>query len=251
MHARSESAPGILPLVLFLIALPAHAAAADTPVQEAGRALTLELQRGDAAAIFARMTPPMRATAGSAEDLKRFREQVLAEAGPEQTVLSEGETAVGPYRTDRRLARHTRAARREYPQVPAGYAAWQLWQSPAHPHGDADLSAVSRRTDRDYSANRLSGAGCSCCRRATWSARHNARTARPLAHLQRHFSNDYVSSCVLAPKPGAFRKTQSLGRHAPSHGTPRVTNHRTATKLFPVTGFKLSKHGKSAGGPRL
>ncbi len=41
MHARSESAPGILPLVLFLIALPAHAAAADTPVQEAGRALTL------------------------------------------------------------------------------------------------------------------------------------------------------------------------------------------------------------------
>ncbi|HEX9301798.1 MAG TPA: M23 family peptidase, partial [Casimicrobiaceae bacterium] len=101
----------IVPLALLLVAVPACAAAADTPIQTEGRALTLQFQRGETAAIFARMTPPMRETAGSAEDLKRFGEQVVAEAGPERTVLTEGETVVGRYRTYRRLARHARAAR--------------------------------------------------------------------------------------------------------------------------------------------
>ena len=101
----------IVPLALLLVAVPACAAAADTPIQTEGRALTLQFQRGETAAIFARMTPPMRETAGSALDLKRFGEQVVAEAGPERTVLTEGETVVGPYRTYRRLARHARAAR--------------------------------------------------------------------------------------------------------------------------------------------
>jgi murein DD-endopeptidase MepM/ murein hydrolase activator NlpD len=100
-----------LPLAMLLVAALACAAEADTPIQKEGRALTLQFQRGETAAVFARMTPPMRETAGSAEDLKRFRAQVLAEAGPEQTVLSEGEVVVGPYRTYRRLARHTRADR--------------------------------------------------------------------------------------------------------------------------------------------
>ncbi len=101
----------LLPLALLLVTVPACFAAMDTPIQNEGRALTLQFQRGETAAIFWRMTPPMRQTAGSPEDLQRFREQVLLEAGAEQAVLSEGEVAVGPYRSYRRLARHTRAAR--------------------------------------------------------------------------------------------------------------------------------------------
>lgn len=109
---RRRRLRAILPLaVLLLVAVPVRAAAADASVQNEGRTLTLQFQRGETAAIFSRMTPAMRQTAGSAEDLARFREQVLAEAGAEQAVLSDGETAVGPYRTYRRLARHARASR--------------------------------------------------------------------------------------------------------------------------------------------
>src|SRR5947208_2138361 len=75
----------------------------------------------------------------------------------------------------------------------------------------------------------------SCGGRPAWNARDHAGTARPLACLQRHPAHDYVSPCLLAPKPGAFGKTQSLGRHAASAGATRTTDHRATAKLFFVS----------------
>jgi murein DD-endopeptidase MepM/ murein hydrolase activator NlpD len=101
----------LLPLVVVFVAAQAQAADGAKSVEAEGRSLTTQFQRGETAAIFARMAPPMRAAAGSADGLAHFRLQIQDETGPEQVVLSEAEAAVGPYRAYRRLARHARAAR--------------------------------------------------------------------------------------------------------------------------------------------
>ena len=62
----------------------------------------------------------------------------------------------------------------------------------------------------------------------------NARIAWPLAYLQQHSTDDHLSPRIPAAKPGAFRKTQSLGRHASSDGAAEPTDKRTAAKLFSV-----------------
>lgn len=108
---RSTPTHRLLPLVVVFVGALAQAADGSRSVESEGRNLTMQFQRGETAAIFARMAPPMRTTAGSADGLARFRLQVQDEAGPEQVVLSETEVAVGPYRAYRRLARHARAAR--------------------------------------------------------------------------------------------------------------------------------------------
>src|SRR5205807_1127484 len=89
--------------------------------------------------------------------------------------------------------------------------------------------------NRNYSAESFGRVGRSGRGRSAWVAKDDAGTARPVAHLQRHPAHDHVSPCLLAPKSGAFGKTQSLGRHASSAGATRSTNHRTTEKLFFVT----------------
>src|SRR6476646_1336609 len=130
--------------------------------------------------------------------------------------------------------RSRRCLHREHPQVPAGHAAWQFWKSRTHPDRDADLPAVSGGADRDYSTEIGGRARCSRGRGPARNARDHAGIARTLARLQRHSADDHVSPCLLAPKPGAFGKTQSLGRHAPGVGATRSTNHRATAKLFSV-----------------
>jgi murein DD-endopeptidase MepM/ murein hydrolase activator NlpD len=96
---------------LALIFLAAHPLAADdSAMLTVGRNATAQFQRGETAAIYARMTAPMRKVAGNAEGLARFRQKVLKEVGPERVVLSETVVAVGPYRAYRRLAQHALAA---------------------------------------------------------------------------------------------------------------------------------------------
>src|SRR5438552_11362991 len=56
-----------------------------------------------------------------------------------------------------------------------------------------------------------------------------------MAFVQQNTVNDYLSSSLLAPKSGAFRKTKSLGRHAASARATRKTYHRKAAQLFFVT----------------
>ena len=79
-------------------------------------------------------------------------------------------------------------------------------------------------TDRHHSAKCVGRAGRGRCRGVARNASGNARIAWPLAYLQQHSADDHVSPRVLAAKPGAFRKTQSLGRHASSHGAARATH---------------------------
>src|SRR6266496_125652 len=123
--------------------------------------------------------------------------------------------------------------------MPARHAVGELWKSRANAHRDANVPALSGGANRNYSAESLGRAGRSCRGRLAWHARSHARTARPLARLQRYPAHDHISSCLLAPKPGAFGKTQSLGRHAPSAGATRSTDHRTTAKLFSL---RVRKH---------
>src|SRR2546430_7853147 len=119
--------------------------------------------------------------------------------------------------------------------MPARQAAGYLWKLPANTRRDACVPAFFGGANRNYSAESLGRAGRSGRGRSAWVAKDDAGTARPVAHLQRHPAHDHVSPGLLAPKSGAFRKTQSLGRHASSAGATRSTNHRTTEKLFFVT----------------
>ena len=133
-----------------------------------------------------------------------------------------------------------RARRRlhcKYPEVPTGYASRQFWESPAHADRDANVPALSTGTDRHHSAKCIGRAGRRRCRGVARNASGNARIAWPLAYLQQHSADDHISPRILAAKPGAFRKTQSLGRHASSDGATRATHQRAATKLFPVAAW--------------
>jgi hypothetical protein len=96
-------------VVIALAALAvatAPARAADEALLSEGRALSEQFERGDTAAIYARMTPPMQqAAGGSAGSLAAFREKVLREAGPETGVISEDGITQGGFRIYRRIAR--------------------------------------------------------------------------------------------------------------------------------------------------
>src|SRR5215208_4012933 len=118
--------------------------------------------------------------------------------------------------------------------MPTGYAGRKFWKSPAHAYRDANVSAVSSGADRHNSAKRVGRARRSRCRGIARNASGYARIARPLAYLQQHSADDHVSPRVLAAKPGAVRKTQSLGRHASSHGAARAIHKRAAAELFPI-----------------
>lgn len=78
----------------LVIASAQPLAADDSVLLTEGRRLSEQFQRGETAAIYARMSAPMRKVAGSAEGLARFRLQVLKDFGPEQVVLSETEAVV-------------------------------------------------------------------------------------------------------------------------------------------------------------
>src|SRR5438132_5526619 len=116
--------------------------------------------------------------------------------------------------------------------MPAGHAGRLVWKSGTHANGDADLPTVSCRADRDHSAESVDRARCNRGGRLARHARDDARIARPMAFLQWDGVDDYLSPGVLAPKSGAFRKTESLGRYAASSRATRAADHRTAAKLF-------------------
>jgi hypothetical protein len=99
---RSRS---IIVAFLALLAIAAHAYAADEPLLAAGRALSEQFERGDTAPIYERMTPPMRQAVKSAQGLAEFRAQVLRDAGPETGVIREDTTIQGAFRVYRRIAR--------------------------------------------------------------------------------------------------------------------------------------------------
>src|SRR5258708_38069191 len=102
--------------------------------------------------------------------------------------------------------------------MPARHAVGDLWKSPTNARRDADVPAFFGGANRNYSAESFGRVGRSGRGRSAWIAKDDAGTARPVAHLQRHPAHDHVSPCLLAPKSGAFGKTQSLGRHASSAG---------------------------------
>src|SRR5206468_4730914 len=142
-----------------------------------------------------------------------------------------------------------RARRRlhcKYPEVPPGHAGRQFWESPAHADRDANMSALSYGTDRHHSATCVGRARRGRCRGIARNASDNARLAWPLAYLQQHSTDDHVSPRVLAAKPGAFRKTQGLGRHASRPGAARATHQRATAKLFFVAALSESKQIGSA-----
>ena len=86
--------------------IAAPACAADDALLAEGRALSEQFERGDTAAIFARMTPPMQqAVGGTAAGVAAFRDQVLRDAGPETGVIREDTLSQGGFRIYRRIAR--------------------------------------------------------------------------------------------------------------------------------------------------
>jgi hypothetical protein len=92
-------------LVALLAGCALPLAAADDVLLAAGRALSEQFERGDTAAIAARMTPPMRDAVGGAQGLAAFRQKVLSDAGPETGVIREDATMAGDLRVYRRIAR--------------------------------------------------------------------------------------------------------------------------------------------------
>jgi hypothetical protein len=95
----------VLVMVSALGVIGAPARAAEDALLAEGRALSEQFERGDTAAIFARMTPPMQQAAGGATGLAAFRDRVLREAGPETGVISEDAIVQGGFRIYRRVAR--------------------------------------------------------------------------------------------------------------------------------------------------
>ena len=84
----------------------APARATDDALLAEGRSLSEQFERGDTAAIFARMTVPLQQAAGGSEaGLAAFRDKVLREAGPETGVIREDTASQSGYRIYRRIAR--------------------------------------------------------------------------------------------------------------------------------------------------
>src|SRR6266567_2372258 len=121
--------------------------------------------------------------------------------------------------------------------MPAGHAGRLIWKPCADAGRDADVSPLSRRTDRHYSAESPGRTGHSRSGRFARHTGDNARIAWALAFIQRDAIDDYLSSCLLASEPSAFRETESLGRHAASARATRKAHQRETTKLFQVGWF--------------
>lgn len=106
MLTRNLARPAVLIVLVALCAAATAARAADEALLAEGRALSEQFERGDTAAIYARMTPPMQqAAGGSAGSLAAFREKVLRESGPETGVIREDAISQGGFRIYRRIAR--------------------------------------------------------------------------------------------------------------------------------------------------
>src|SRR5438874_3315416 len=116
-----------------------------------------------------------------------------------------------------------------------GHAGRLIWKPCAYAGRDADVSSLSRRADRHYSAESPGRAGRSRGRRFARHTRNHAGIARALAFIQRDAVDDYLSSCLLAAEPGAFRETESLGRYAASARAARKAYQRETTKFFYLT----------------
>src|SRR6266545_2448397 len=114
--------------------------------------------------------------------------------------------------------------------MPAGHAGRLVWEPRANTGRDADMPPLPCRADRYYSAEgpgRARRSRCGGFARHTWD---DARIARTLAFIQRHSIDDYLSSCLPAAEPVAFRETESLGRHDASARTTRKTDQRKTAK---------------------
>lgn len=83
----------------------APARAADPALLALGRTLCEQFERGDTAALWARMTPAMRQSIGSEADFAQLRERVIRDDGPETGIIREDTEISGPARIYRRIAR--------------------------------------------------------------------------------------------------------------------------------------------------
>ena len=118
--------------------------------------------------------------------------------------------------------------------MPAGHAGRLVWEPRTDAGRNADVPALSPRTDRHYSTESVDRAGRGRCGRSAWRARYDERIARALALIQWHPVNDYLSSGLPASKSVAIREAESLGRHDAGAGPTRKTNQRKTTKLLSV-----------------
>lgn len=91
--------------LLLLVIAPASRAAADARTLALGRELSEQFERGDTAALWARMTPAMRQSIGSEADFAEQRNGVIRDDGPETGVIREDTSVSGPNRIYRRIAR--------------------------------------------------------------------------------------------------------------------------------------------------
>src|SRR5438477_10770920 len=118
--------------------------------------------------------------------------------------------------------------------MPSRYAGQFVWQSRADTDRDANLPAVSDRTDRHHPTESDRRPWRGRGGRTSRDARADARIARPLGFIQRHAVDGHVSPRVSVAKPIALGKTKSVGRHDASSGAARETDQREAAKLFLV-----------------
>ena len=82
----------------------------DPAAMQAGRELSQLFLRGDTGTVWARMTPAMQETIGSAAALARFHEKVVGELGSEQVVLDESSSTKSGVRIYMRTSRWSRLA---------------------------------------------------------------------------------------------------------------------------------------------
>ena len=94
----------IVTLLLLCILGPATAAEED-PGIEYGRELTQLFYEQEFAALWRRLSPQMKDLFGELQGLKRFREQVALQLGPELSVISEKTDSIGSVAVYERRAR--------------------------------------------------------------------------------------------------------------------------------------------------
>jgi murein DD-endopeptidase MepM/ murein hydrolase activator NlpD len=106
---RRSSSLGIVGRIVVMITLatpfPAIAQVADSAVLEMGRTLTERFYAGEVGEIVPVLSDQMSGALGGAAGLNAFREQVLAQLGGEEEVLSERVTIAGIHRVYHRSAR--------------------------------------------------------------------------------------------------------------------------------------------------
>jgi hypothetical protein len=89
----------------WLLAAAPLALAADARTLALGRELSEQFERGDVAALWARMTPEMRQSIGGEAEFVEQRDRVIRDDGPETGVIREDTEVSGPHRIYRRIAR--------------------------------------------------------------------------------------------------------------------------------------------------